>query len=146
MIDGHFDGRVHILPVRVYYEDTDLSGIVYHANYLRYMERGRMEFFRGAGVAAFAHIDHEEPTAWTLRKVQIEYFRPARLNDLLEVRTRLTELTGVRMGASQQVYCRGEQLTEATVEACVITLNGKLRRIPRETHQKLAPFLYETTA
>jgi acyl-CoA thioester hydrolase len=146
MINGRFDGKVHVLPVRVYYEDTDLSGIVYHANYLRYMERGRMEFFRGAGVAEFAHMNEEEPTAWTLRKIQIEYFRPARLNDLVEVHTRLIELTGVRMGAVQQVFCRGEQLTEATVEACVITLNGKLRRIPKTTHEKLAPFLYETTA
>ena len=143
---GRFEGKVHVLPIRIYYEDTDLSGIVYHANYLRYMERGRMEFFRSAGVADFAHLAEEEPTAWTLRKVQIEYFRPARLNDLLEVRTRLTELTGVRMGAEQQVFCRGEQLTQATVEACVITLTGKPRRIPKATHAKLAPFLYETAA
>ena len=146
MSDGHMSGKLHILPVRVYYEDTDLSGIVYHANYLRYMERGRMEFFRAAGVAEFAHIHHEEPTAWTLRKVQIEYFRPARLNDLVEVQTRLTELTGVRMCAEQKVFCRGEQLTQATVEACVITLSGKPRRIPRPTYEKLAPFLCETTA
>jgi len=146
MTDGRFRGKVHILPVRVYYEDTDLSGIVYHANYLRYMERGRMEFFRSAGVEHFAHTHETEPTAWTLRKVQIEYFRPARLNDLLEVHTRLTELTGVRMGAEQQVFCRGEQLTQATVEACVITMQGKPRRIPKGTYEKLAPFLYETTA
>jgi acyl-CoA thioester hydrolase len=146
MSDGHMSGKLHILPIRVYYEDTDLSGIVYHANYLRYMERGRMEFFRCAGVAEFAHIHHEEPTAWTLRKVQIEYFRPARLNDLLEVHTRLTELTGVRMCAEQKVFCNAEQLTQANVEACVINLNGKPRRIPRTTYQKLAPFLSETTA
>jgi acyl-CoA thioester hydrolase len=146
MINGQFRGRIHVLPVRVYYEDTDLSGIVYHANYLRYMERGRMEFFRSAGVAEFAHMKEEEPTAWTLRKVEIEYFRPARLNDLLEVHTKLTELTGVRMGAEQQVFCRGEQLTQARVEACVITLTGKPRRIPKTTYEKLAPFLYETTA
>jgi acyl-CoA thioester hydrolase len=145
-IDGHFEGQVHVLPVRVYYEDTDLSGIVYHANYLRYMERGRMEFFRCAGVAEFAHMKDEEPTAWTLRKVQIEYFRPARLNDLLEVHTHLTELTGVRMGAEQKVFCRGQQLTQASVEACVITMTGKPRRIPKETHARLAPYLLETTA
>lgn len=139
-------GKLHVLPIRVYYEDTDLSGIVYHANYLRYMERGRMEFFRCAGVAEFAHIHHEEPTAWTLRKVQIEYFRPARLNDLLEVHTRLTELTGVRMCAEQKVFCRGDQLTQANVEACVINLKGRPRRIPKSTYEKLAPFLSETAA
>jgi acyl-CoA thioester hydrolase len=81
-----------------------------------------------------------------LRKVSIEYFKPARLNDLLEVHTRLTGLTGVRMSAEQKVFCRGEQLTQAEVEACVITMSGKPRRIPRTTYEKLAPFLYETTA
>src|ERR1051325_5916924 len=91
-LEGRFEGSEHRFPVRVYYEDTDLSGIVYHANYLRYMERGRMEFFRSAGVEHFAHTHETEPTAWTRRKLQIESSRPARLNDLLEVNTRLTDL------------------------------------------------------
>jgi acyl-CoA thioesterase FadM len=64
----------------------------------------------------------------------------------VEVHTRLTELTGVRMCAEQKVFCRGEQLTQANVEACVINLNGKPRRIPKTTYEKLAPFLCETTA
>ena len=58
---------MHILPIRIYYEDTDLSGVVYHANYLRYMERGRTEFFRLAGITKMAMLDDAEPTAWTLR-------------------------------------------------------------------------------
>ena len=65
---GRFEGKAHILPIRIYYEDTDLSGVVYHANYLRYMERGRSEFFRCAGIARLAIWTSEEPTAWTLRK------------------------------------------------------------------------------
>src|SRR5579872_2521577 len=60
---GYFQGKVHILPISVYYEDTDLSGMVYHANYLRYMERGRTEFFRLAGISR-ARLEDEEPTAW----------------------------------------------------------------------------------
>src|SRR5215831_10843699 len=69
---GHFEGKTHILPIRVYYEDTDLSGLVYHANYLRYMERGRSEYFRSAGITRLAQLDEPEPTAWTLKKVSVE--------------------------------------------------------------------------
>jgi acyl-CoA thioester hydrolase len=84
---GRFEGKVHVLPIRIYYEDTDLSGIVYHANYLRYMERGRSEFFRCAGIVKLAVLDDEQPWAWTLRKVTLEYLMPARVDDLIEVHT-----------------------------------------------------------
>jgi hypothetical protein len=68
---GRFDGKVHLLPVNVYYEDTDLSGFVYHANYLKFMERGRTEFFRLAGVSKMAGLEDAEPTAWTLRAIAV---------------------------------------------------------------------------
>ncbi len=141
---GRFEGKIHILPIRVYYEDTDLSGVVYHANYLRYMERGRTEFFRLAGVTRMAKLDDPEPTAWTLRKVSLEYFRPARLEDVLEVHTRCASLTGARMVADQKIYANGVLLTQGLVEACVMTLTGKPRRIPEEVRDKLLPFLFET--
>lgn len=143
---GWFEGKVHILPIRIYYEDTDLSGIVYHANYLRYMERGRSEFFRSAGIAKLAHLDEPVPAAWALRKVEVEYLRPARLDDLIEVRTRATFLTGARLAAEQKVFCGGVNLTRGCVEACMITLDGKLRRIPGEIREKLLPFVDKTTA
>jgi acyl-CoA thioester hydrolase len=141
---GRFEGKVHILPIRIYYEDTDLSGIVYHANYLRFMERGRSEFFRCAGIARLAATHGEEPWAWTLRKAAIEYLKPARVDDLIEVHTSAIGLTGVRMIADQKIYCGGQLLTRGSVEACVITLSGKPKRIPREMHAKLAPLLSET--
>jgi acyl-CoA thioester hydrolase len=143
---GRFEGKVHILPIRIYYEDTDLSAIVYHANYLRYMERGRSEFFRSVGITRLANLEEPEPTAWTLRRVEIEYLRPARVDDLIEVHTRATLLTGARLGAEQNVFCGGTQLTRGIVEACIITLRGKPRRIPSEMREKLAPFAAETTA
>lgn len=143
---GKFVGKVHVLPIRIYYEDTDLSGIVYHANYLRFMERGRTEFFRAAGIHKLAELDGPEPFAWTLRKAALEYLRPARLNDLVEVHTSAMSLTGVRMTASQDIYCNGQQLTHGEVEACIISLNGKPKRIPQETRDKLSPFLLETGA
>lgn len=139
---GHLDGKVHILPIRVYYEDTDLSGVVYHANYLRYMERGRTEFFRTIGIK-LAALDDAEPTAWTLRKVQLEYFRPARLQDQLEVHTVCAALSGARMVADQKIYAGQTLLTVGTVEACIMTLSGRPRRIPTEVRDKLAPFLYQ---
>jgi acyl-CoA thioester hydrolase len=143
MLDGHFEGKTYILPIRIYYEDTDLSGLVYHANYLRYMERGRTEFFRTCGVRA-SYLDDAEPAAWALRKLAIEYRRPARIDDLIEVHTRACALTGVRLSADQEIYCRGELLTRGAVEACIITLTGKPRRIPSEMRAKLLPFLCET--
>ena len=84
---GRFEGKTHILPIRIYYEDTDLSGVVYHANYLRFMERGRSEYFYALGVKV-AGLDDPEPTAWALRKVELEYIRPARVGDLVEVHTK----------------------------------------------------------
>src|SRR6201986_2658234 len=96
---GYFEGLIHILPISIYYEDTDLSGVVYHANYLRFMERGRTEFFRCAGVTKMASLDDAEPTAWTLRSVSLDFHRPARLEDQLEVRTTCPVLGGARMRA-----------------------------------------------
>jgi len=135
---GMFDGKTHILPISVYYEDTDLSGMVYHANYLRYMERGRTEFFRMAGISR-ARLDDEEPTAWTLRRVGIEFFRPARLDDQIAVHSVLTEVTGARIKVLQRVRCGQTLLVEGRIEACVTTLTGKPRRLPKNVLETLAP-------
>ena len=141
---GRFEGKTHILPIRVYYEDTDLSGLVYHANYLRYMERGRSEYFRSAGITRLAQLDDPEPTAWTLKKVSLEYLRPARIDDLIEVRTRCIGLSGARMTADQMIYKADELLMRGLVEACVITLSGKPRRIASDVRERLLPLLCDT--
>ncbi len=143
---GRFEGKIHVLPIRIYYEDTDLSGVVYHANYLRYMERGRSEFFRSAGVTRLARLEDPEPTAWTLRKAALDFHRPARLDDLIEVRTACTALGGARMTAEQKIFCGQTLLVHGHVEACIVTLTGKPRRIPPEMRDLLRPFLYETGA
>jgi acyl-CoA thioester hydrolase len=136
---GTFDGRTHILPISVYYEDTDLSGVVYHANYLRYMERGRTEFFRMAGISR-AELEADEPTAWTLRRIAIEYHRPARLDDQIAVHSRMTGVSGARITVLQKVMCGDLLLVEGRIEACLITLTGKLRRLPKNILETLAPF------
>ena len=138
---GHFDGRAHILPISVYYEDTDLSGVVYHANYLRYMERGRTEFFRLAGVTQMADLESPEPTAWAIRGVELKFMRPGRVDDTLSVKTICTGISGARMTATQRVYCGDMLLVEGRIEACVTTLTGKPRRVPKNVAQTLAPFV-----
>ena len=138
---GRFDGKMHILPVRVYYEDTDVSGIVYHANYLRFLERGRSEFLRLAGVHHMVMMAGEEPVAWTIRRVEIDYSRPARLDDALEVHTRYRTLTGARITGEQWVKRDGVDLVTAKIEAALITMTGKPRRIPEDVREKLASFL-----
>ena len=138
---GRFDGKTHILPARVYYEDTDVSGIVYHANYLRFMERGRSEFLRLAGVHHMVMMSGAEPVAWTIRRMELDYARPARLDDALEIHTRFHSLTGARMSSNQWVKCKGQDLVTATVEAALITMTGKPRRIPQDVKAKLAPYL-----
>lgn len=137
---GTFDGRTHILPISVYYEDTDLSGVVYHANYLRYMERGRTEFFRLAGISR-AGLDEEEPTAWTVRRIAVEYFRPARLDDQIAVHSVLTEVSGARLKVLQRIQQGETLLVEGRIEACIITLTGKPRRLPKKVFETLAPFV-----
>ena len=135
---GRLVGREHRFPVRVFFEDTDLSGVVYHANYLRYMERGRTEFFRMAGISR-ARLEDEEPTAWTLRRVAVEFFRPARLDDQIAVHSVLTEVTGARIKVLQRVRCGQTLLVEGRIEACVTTLTGKPRRLPKNVLETLAP-------
>src|SRR5690606_19998863 len=127
---GRFEGNTHLLPVSVYYEDTDLSGFVYHANYLRFMERARTEFFRLAGFSKMAGLEAQEPFAWAIRRAELDFRRPARLDDVLTVKTRLTGLSGARLHALQQV-CHGVSLlVEGRIEACLVTLTGKPRRLP----------------
>jgi acyl-CoA thioester hydrolase len=118
---------------------------VYHANYLRFMERGRSEFFRCAGITHLAMLDDDEATVWTLRRASLEFLRPARVDDLLEIRTRATSLTGARMTADQKIVRGGDLLAHGTVEACVITFAGRPRRIPGDIRAKLLPLVSAAT-
>lgn len=138
---GWFEGTVHVLPVRIYYEDTDTSGIVYHANYLRYCERGRSDFLRMAGVRHLVMMEGEHKLVWTLRRISLEYMRPARVDDLLHVRTRYTEMAGARLVGEQEIHKGTDLLCTARIEAAVITMDGRPRRIPADIRAKLEPYL-----
>jgi acyl-CoA thioester hydrolase len=138
---GWFEGLTHVLPVRIYYEDTDTSGIVYHANYLRYFERGRSDFLRLAGVRHLVMLEGETPLVWTLRRIVVEYMRPARVDDLLHVRTRYTEMAGARLTGEQEIFRGSDLLCTGRIEAAVITMDGRPRRIPTDIKAKLGPYL-----
>ena len=138
---GWFEGRTHIFPVRVYYEDTDFSGVVYHANYLRFMERGRSEFLRMSGAGHQDMFAGSNPLVWAVRRMMIDFDRPARMEDALTVRTSVLDLAGARMRLNQSVARTSDILVKATVEVCIITLDGRPRRVPDSTRKKLEIFL-----
>ena len=141
---GRFEGREHVLPVRIYYEDTDFTGVVYHANYLRYFERGRSDALRAAGVSHTDLLDGDRPMAFTVVRMEIDFRRPARIDDALEVRTLYERIRGPRMFIRQRLLRDGDLLCEAGVEAACIDLSGRPARPSPELVRKLAPILDPT--
>lgn len=125
---GRFDGRDHLLPVRVYYEDTDFTGLVYHANYVRYFERGRSDFLRMAGVGHAQLLDGDAPMAFVVAEMTLTFVKPARIDDALLVRTRYQEIRGPRLLIGQTVERDGEVLCRAAVTAVCIHMDGRPRR------------------
>ena len=120
------------LPVRIYYEDTDFSGVVYHARYLHFFERGRTEALRACGVHHSEMLKREEPLAFAVRKMTTEWISPARIDDLLEVRTRFLDFKGARMLLSQEIHRGDALIARADVEAACMNLDGRPRRMPAD--------------
>jgi acyl-CoA thioester hydrolase len=133
-LDGEIRGGHHVMPVRVYYEDTDFSGIVYHANYLRFMERGRTNYLRLLGAdhgALWAQAQSEAPgLAFVVRAMQIEFHKPARMDDVLEVVTVPQEVKGASIMLRQLVLRGAETLVEARVRVACVS-GGRARPIPK---------------
>ena len=122
--------------VRVFYEDTDFSGYVYHANYLKYCERARSDYLRVIGVdqnAMFA-----EGQAFVVRKMDCEFLRPAKFEDVLDVETRLIEMSGARFELAQLVKRGAEEIFSAKVMVAIIGPSGRPQRIPPELAQKFS--------
>ena len=133
-LDGELrDGR-HVLAVRVYYEDTDFTGIVYHANYLRYMERGRTNYLRLIGAdhrALFEATEKEAPGfAFVVRSMTLDFLKPARMDDVLEVVTEPEEVKGASITLRQRVVRGDELLVESSVRVAFIS-GGRARPIPK---------------
>jgi acyl-CoA thioester hydrolase len=133
-LDGEIrDGR-HVLTVRVYYEDTDFTGIVYHANYLRYMERGRTNYLRLLGAdhrALFEATAQEAPGfAFVVRAMSLDFLKPARMDDVLGVVTAPAEVKGASVMLRQRVMRGEELLVEAQVRVAFVS-GGRARPIPK---------------
>jgi acyl-CoA thioester hydrolase len=133
-LDGAILNGRHSMAVRVYYEDTDFTGIVYHATYLRFMERGRTNYLRLIGAdhrALFEATEKEAPGfAFVVRSMTIDWLKPARMDDVLEIRTAPEEVKGASITLLQQCWRGEELLCEAHVRVAFIS-GGRARPIPK---------------
>jgi len=140
-LTGTLTATGHRLLARVYYADTDFSGVVYHARYLEFLERGRSDFLRLAGVhhTELADGKHGEKIVWVVRRMELDFRAPARIDDILTIETRALEISGARITMAQQLLRDDERLVEARVEAAIIGENGRPRRFPREWTKAFLP-------
>jgi acyl-CoA thioester hydrolase len=120
---------VHVFPIRVYYEDTDAAGIVYYANYLKFAERARSELLRTRGLGNRA-LQESDGIAFAVRRLAVEYLAPAFLDDLLEVRSRITSVRGASVEAEQDVQKDGRDIARMTLTLACVARNGRPARLP----------------
>lgn len=132
-VAGRVEAGVHVLPVRVYYEDTDFSGAVYHANYLKFCERARSDCLRHLGIHQGVHW-HETAArmGFVVRRMACDFLKPARIDDLLEVETRVKSLGGARLELDQRVLRASERLFTAGVTVALVDGRGRPKRFPAE--------------
>ena len=133
---GRIEGKIHVLPVRVYYEDTDFSGLVYHASYLRFCERGRSDCLRLLGV--HHHELQAGGLSFVVRRMVCDFIGPARIDEVLEVGSRFMEMAGARMEIAQTVTRGGEAVFQAAVTAALVDVHGRPRRLPAPVNAALA--------
>ena len=139
--DAH---RQHWTEIRVYYEDTDFTGMVYHANYLRFFERGRSNHLRDAGVSHQSLLNRPDPAAFTLTRVEVDYRKAAKVDDLLRVRTRYMGTKGARILFSQACFRGAELVASAEITAVQIHADGRPRRPIPDVKERLKAYIVET--
>jgi acyl-CoA thioester hydrolase len=133
-LSGTLTAGGHRLMARVYYADTDFSGLVYHARYLEFLERGRSDFLRLAGVHHSELHDgrHGERIVWVVRRMEIDFRSPARIDDIITIETRTERLAGARIWMVQELKRGEDLLVTARVEAAILGETGRPRRFPKE--------------
>jgi acyl-CoA thioester hydrolase len=132
--------RRHVLPIRVYFEDTDFSGLVYHASYVRWCERGRSDFLRLVGSdhkALIAGGDGREPAAFVVRRMALEFLKPARIDEVLEVVTRAKATTAATLVLDQRISRDGVELFTAEVTVVLVSVSGKPLRMSATLREAL---------
>jgi acyl-CoA thioester hydrolase len=139
-LSGELTAFGHRLLARVYYADTDFSGVVYHARYLEFLERGRSDYLRLAGVRHTELLEGQrgEKIVWIVRHMEIDFIRPARMDDVLTIDTRTEKISGARIFMAQEIRRGDEALIAAKVEAAIIGENGRPKRFP---HEWIAAFM-----
>ena len=130
--------REHVFPVRVYYEDTDAAGIVYYVNYLKFAERARTEMLRLMGREQQQMME-KDGIAFAVKSARVEYFRPARLDDALAVRTGLVEVAGASLKVRQRIFRGAELLVDLLIRLAVMDRSGRPVRLPADIRAALAP-------
>lgn len=126
---GRIEGGVHVFPLRVYYEDTDAAGIVYYANYLRFVERARTEMMHLLE-SGYRESVAQRRIAFAVRRCEMDFLAPARLDDVLEVRTAVTEIGGASINAEQVIRRDGTDLTRIRVRLACVDGAGRAMRLP----------------
>ena len=136
-LGGRFEGGEHVYPLRVYHEDTDAGGIVYYANYLKFAERARTEMMRGAGITHVTLLgDHD--AAFVVRRCVVDYRKPARLDDEIEVRTTIGRVAGAHIEAEQRVMREDALLANIDLKLGCIGRNGRAVRLPAPLRHALS--------
>ncbi len=134
----------HVMSIRVYYEDTDAGGIVYYANYLKFAERARTELLRSQGIEN-GELMRDDRVAFAVRECHADYIKPAKLDDVLEVRTRVTEISGASLHMAQDVVRDGNILVAMNVRlACMDIDTGNPKRLPNVVKHRLGSFKVHT--
>lgn len=138
--EGSIEGRVHVFPVRVYYEDTDAGGVVYHSNYLRFAERARTELLRHFGFQQ-SRLLAEDGIGFVIRRCVADFLAPARPDDLLLVASRPTGLRGASLDLRQNVMRDGLELVRLQVKLACMSISGRPARLPATVRAALANFM-----
>ncbi len=139
MANEHVSGAGHVWPIRVYYEDTDAAGIVYYANYLKFAERARTELLRAIGID-HSRMQSATGLAFAVRECTVDYQAPARLDDALEVHTRVLELSGAAIRAEQIVMRDSDVLVRITLRIVCLRADGRPARLPGNVRAAMAPY------
>jgi len=140
---GRIEGDTHVLPVRVYFEDTDFTGLVYHANFLKFCERGRSDFIRMLGIdhRSLANPEEGEPSVFVVRRIEVDYLKPARIDEVLEVVTQCAEIGGATLVLSQEVRRDGLALARLKVSVVLVSEAGKPQRLGQLVRGALERFV-----
>jgi acyl-CoA thioester hydrolase len=134
---GRMDGPVHVLLVRVYYEDTDALGLVYYANYLKFLERGRTDMLRLTGIGRHDPAPGDAEGLFVVRRCEIDFLVPARLDDVVEIRTSVAGIGGATLDLDQSIRRDGKVLVSAQIRAACVDSTGRPKRLSPKIRQKL---------